>query len=344
MLDCCDAAADLARRELDAAGAARRRCRAGIGAGRRGPDAAAGGAGRHRVRARAGADAVLRRARYAKLAQLRADFVATVTHELKTPIATIRAAADTLASRPGERRRRVAALRAADGRRVEAPHPAARQPARLRPHRRHDRGLLVRPDCGRSSSSTRCATPARGSKPPASTCKVEISPDLPPIEADWTAICLVLDNVIDNAIRYSKEQPLADDSRHAASTTRSGSRWPIAASAFPPTRSRTSRGGSSAAAAPAAAAAAWAWPSSSGSSATTAGRCRSRAPSAWAAPSASTCLSAPTLHEAPHPGHRRQRRTRQRPRGQPEHRRVRCPDGATTAIWRWPRRASSRPT
>src|SRR4029079_14445771 len=31
------------------------------------------------------------------LAQLRADFVSTVTHELKTPVATIRAAGDTLA-------------------------------------------------------------------------------------------------------------------------------------------------------------------------------------------------------------------------------------------------------
>jgi signal transduction histidine kinase len=35
--------------------------------------------------------------------------------------------------------------------------------------------------------------------------KLDIAPDLPPIEADWTAVCLVLDNVIDNAIRYSRD-------------------------------------------------------------------------------------------------------------------------------------------
>ena len=50
---------------------------------------------------------------HAKLAQLRADFVATVTHELKTPVATIRAAADTLVAgrvSDGEGARRYAQL------------------------------------------------------------------------------------------------------------------------------------------------------------------------------------------------------------------------------------------
>ena len=41
----------------------------------------------------------------ARLTELRSEFVATVTHELKTPIATIRAAGDTLAVRPHQRRR-----------------------------------------------------------------------------------------------------------------------------------------------------------------------------------------------------------------------------------------------
>ena len=37
-------------------------------------------------------------ARARSLAEMRSEFVATVTHELKTPIATIRAVGDSLAS------------------------------------------------------------------------------------------------------------------------------------------------------------------------------------------------------------------------------------------------------
>jgi signal transduction histidine kinase len=35
---------------------------------------------------------------------------------------------------------------------------------------------------------------------------VDIPADLPPVRADWTAVCLTLDNLVDNAIRYSRER------------------------------------------------------------------------------------------------------------------------------------------
>jgi signal transduction histidine kinase len=37
------------------------------------------------------------------------------------------------------------------------------------------------------------------------TVDVDIAPDLPPLRADWTSICLAFDNLVDNAIRYSKD-------------------------------------------------------------------------------------------------------------------------------------------
>ena len=46
-----------------------------------------------------------------RLAELRADFVASVTHEFKTPIATIRAAGDTLVADRLDGRRGAAGLR-----------------------------------------------------------------------------------------------------------------------------------------------------------------------------------------------------------------------------------------
>jgi signal transduction histidine kinase len=142
---------------------------------------------------------------HSKLSQLRADFVATVTHELKTPVATIRAAADTLVSgrvSDGEGARRYAQLmvdeskqltrlldnllayaRIADTTEVYSPRPIAVQP--LVDH-------VVR--------NARSRLEAAGF-----AVQLDVAPDLPPIEADWTAVCLALDNVVDNAIRYSKD-------------------------------------------------------------------------------------------------------------------------------------------
>jgi signal transduction histidine kinase len=141
----------------------------------------------------------------AKLAQLRADFVATVTHEVKTPIATIRAAADTLASgrvSDGEASRRYAQLmvneskhmtRLLDNLLAYARIADTTEVYSLRP-------IAVDAFIEHTLRNARSRLEAAGFE-----VQVDVDRDLPPIEADWTAICLVLDNVIDNAIRYSKD-------------------------------------------------------------------------------------------------------------------------------------------
>ena len=141
----------------------------------------------------------------AKLAQLRADFVATVTHELKTPVATIRAAADTLVSgrvSDGEGSRRYAQLMV-----DEAKHLTRLLDNLLAYARIADttevyalRPISVDALIDHALRNARSRLDAAGFQ-----VKLDLAPDLPPIEADWTAVCLVLDNVIDNAIRYSKD-------------------------------------------------------------------------------------------------------------------------------------------
>ena len=72
-----------------------------------------------------------------RLAELRADFVASVTHEFKTPIATIRAAGDTLVADRLDGRRRAAGLRPLHRPRIETPDPSRRQSPGLHPGHRH---------------------------------------------------------------------------------------------------------------------------------------------------------------------------------------------------------------
>ena len=141
----------------------------------------------------------------ADLSQLRADFVASVTHELKTPLSTICAVAETLARRPaasgadvrdyaqlldqeGNRLRRLIDNLLAYSRVTDAgdiytfePLPLAELVEdivrRFQPQFAHH-GIDV---------------------------QVDIPADLPPLAADRTALELVLDNLIDNAVRYAGE-------------------------------------------------------------------------------------------------------------------------------------------
>lgn len=142
---------------------------------------------------------------HARLAQLRADFVSTVTHELKTPIATIRAAADTLISgRVGgeEGSRRYAQLMADESKHLTRlldnllAHARISDTADAYAFAAVEVGAMV----DRAINTARSRLDAAGF-----STHVDVPSDLPPVRADWTAIGLALDNVIDNAIRYSKD-------------------------------------------------------------------------------------------------------------------------------------------
>jgi two-component system phosphate regulon sensor histidine kinase PhoR len=140
----------------------------------------------------------------AAVAAVRADFVATVTHELKTPLSTIRAVGETLvrgrvktdhdlnryAHLLVREERRLTRLvnnllaysRVTDVTEVYSFEPV--EPAELISEAAH--GFLRQLTDGEVRIETQV-------------------PDLPPVRADRTAIVLALDNLIDNAIRYSGE-------------------------------------------------------------------------------------------------------------------------------------------
>ena len=141
----------------------------------------------------------------AAVAMVRADFVATVTHELKTPLSTIRAVGETLVRgrvKTDQDLKRYAQLLVREERRLtrlvnnllaysrvtdvtevysfEALEPAALISEATQGFRRQLTDSDVR-------------------------LEVEVPPEVPAVRADRTAVVLALDNLIDNAIRYSGE-------------------------------------------------------------------------------------------------------------------------------------------
>lgn len=137
------------------------------------------------------------------LAELRSDFVSTVTHELKTPLATIRAVGDTLA------RGRLTSAEAL----TEYAQLLVQEAKRLT--RLVDNLLAyARVTDVTEVYSFELQAPAEliedvlqefNHQLVAGRFEVhmEVPADLPQVRADRTAIRLALDNLIDNAIRYS---------------------------------------------------------------------------------------------------------------------------------------------
>lgn len=142
----------------------------------------------------------------ARLAQLRSDFVATVTHELKSPIATIRAAADTLASgrlTDPDASRRYARLMVDESKHMTRLLDNLLAYARIADTTEAYTFASVRVDAivDQSLRAAKSRLDSAGFE-----VDVDIPADLPPIRADWTSICLAVDNLVDNAIRYAKDQ------------------------------------------------------------------------------------------------------------------------------------------
>jgi signal transduction histidine kinase len=142
----------------------------------------------------------------ARLAELRSDFVSTVTHELKTPIAAIRAAGDTMARG-----------------RVTGPD-ALREYSQLVVQESKRLGRLVDNLLAYARITDVTEAYTFSSLEPAALLDdvvsgfravirsggfdvaVEIPPDTPAIRGDRTACLLLFDNLVDNALRYSPSE------------------------------------------------------------------------------------------------------------------------------------------
>lgn len=139
----------------------------------------------------------------ARLTQLRSEFVATVTHELKTPIATIRAVGDTLVSgriptptaqreyaqlvvQEAKRLTRLVDNLLAMSRITDVTEVYMFEPLAVD-------GLvdMTLQEFGKQLAEGEFET------------RVDIPAHLPPVRCDRTAMGLLLDNLVDNAIRYS---------------------------------------------------------------------------------------------------------------------------------------------
>jgi signal transduction histidine kinase len=140
-----------------------------------------------------------------RLTAMRSDFVSSVTHELKTPLANIRAMADTLARRPigSDTIRDYAALLMQEARRLTRLVDNLLAYARVTDVTEIYSFEPIAPtelidDVLRNFRHPLTEREFRVDE--------DIPVDLPLVRADRTAMMLALDNLVDNAIRYSSDR------------------------------------------------------------------------------------------------------------------------------------------
>jgi signal transduction histidine kinase len=155
----------------------------------------------------------------ARLAEMRSDFVSTVTHELKTPIATIRAAAETwsqnrlsgidtfqsygrLVVNEAKRLSRLVENLLAYARITDVAQMYAFEPLPV--------GILFK-DIQQEFEAQLDET--------GFDLQINLPPDIGPVRGDRLALRLLFDNLIDNAIRYSSaERHIQLSAEHGGAT------------------------------------------------------------------------------------------------------------------------------
>jgi two-component system phosphate regulon sensor histidine kinase PhoR len=139
------------------------------------------------------------------LTAMRSDFVSSVTHELKTPLANIRAMADTLARRPigSDTIRDYAELLMQEAKRLGRLVDNLLAYARVTDVTEVYSFELVPLSelIDDVLQNFRHSLSERGFD-----VAVDLPADLPLVRADRTAMMLALDNLVDNAIRYSGQE------------------------------------------------------------------------------------------------------------------------------------------
>ena len=147
-----------------------------------------------------------------KLAALKSDFVANVSHELKTPLSLVRMFGELLQSGrvdSDEKKRQYLADHRERERAAQRPH---RERARLRQGRARQERLRVRPRRSRRGRGARRRRLPLARRARAGRSRARDRPRLPAVRLDERAIEIAVINLLDNALKYAQGRRTASHS------------------------------------------------------------------------------------------------------------------------------------